>query len=257
MNGKLAKSGDTASERRFGYRDILDHLLSEIQGGRWPVGGAIVSEADLVNQFGTTRTTVRQALKELETLGYIKRRRGTRSILVSSEPSEDFVNSVRSIGELLQYSQRTKSKLLGVSNVQADQRLAQKLSVPAGGEWIRAEYLRNPLRGGLPIGYSEIYFDAAYKDIVDQLCDDRTIYSLLEDSHGAMFCRIEQEVQAAAADQRVAGILRVATGSPIMVVQTRFIAGSGVVAEVGLGYFPAGRFRFEMVLERSVGEKLD
>lgn len=256
MNDTATMLPASKGKKRFGYRDILDHLLSEIHGGRWQVGEAIVSEADLVNQFGTTRTTVRQALKEIETLGYIRRRRGTRSVLVSTDPSEDFVNSVRSIEEMLQYSRRTRSKLLKVSRVKADAKLAARLSEPVGSGWIKAEYLRNPLRGSLPIGYSEIYLSEAYGDIADGLTDDGTVYSLLQERYGGIIHKLDQEVQAAAADKHAADVLRVDKGSPILVVRTRFITGAGTTAEVGFGHFPAGRFRLEMVLERAPGEQL-
>lgn len=256
MNSSIANPLASAGKRRVGYRDIFDHLVQEIQRGRWEAGEPIVSEADLVDQFGTTRTTVRQALKELETLGYIKRRRGTRSVLISTAPAEDFVSSVRSIGEMLQYSQHTNSKLLGTEPVRADQRLAERIGARAGSEWLRVEYLRNPARGGLPIGYSEIFVAGAYAGIADELSDNCTIYSLLERQHGALICRVEQDIQAAAADKRAAELLRVAPGSPILMVETRFINGMGVPVEVGFGHFPAGRFRLEMVLERAAGEKL-
>lgn len=257
MNDTATMLQAKGGKKRFGYRDILDHLLGEIHGGRWQVGEPIVSEADLVSQFGTTRTTVRQALKEIETLGYIKRRRGTRSVLVSTDPSEDFVNSVRSIEEMLQYSRRTRSKLLKVSRVTADAKLAARLGEPAGTEWIKAEYLRNPLRGSLPLGYSEVFLSAAYADIADQLSDDRTVYSLLQETYGGIIHKLDQEVQATAAERHIAETLRVDKGSPIMVVRTRFITGAGTTAEVGFGHFPAGRFRLEMVLERAPGEHFE
>lgn len=257
MSSAEPKARKTKQATRIGYRDILDYMLSEIRRGRWEVGSAIISEADLVSRFGTTRTTVRQALKELETQGYIKRRRGTRSVLISLEPSADFVNSVRSIGELLQYSQRTSSKLIGTARVVAVDTLAERLGVASGREWLRVDYLRMPQRGGLPLGYSEIYVDSQYASVEADLVDDRTVYSRLEEKYGVAICRVEQDLQAAAADERVAALLKVAPGSPIMVVRTQFIDGAGAIVEVGMGHFPAGRFRFEMVLERSAADQLE
>jgi GntR family transcriptional regulator len=253
----ISTAQGNAGERRVGYRDILVFMLGEVHRGRWPVGSAIISEADLVDQFGTTRTTVRQALKELETLGYIKRRRGTRSILISTDPSNDFVNSVRSIGELLQYSQCTRSKLLGVERVTIDETLAEHLGGDPEGEWFHIEYLRTPLRGSLPIGYSEIYLDPRYGGIIDHLDDNRTVYSILEEEYGTLISRVEQEIQAVPADERSAQLLKVDIGSPIMLVRTRFITSTGVAVEVGLGHFPAGRFLFEMVLERTGADRLE
>ena len=59
------------------YLDLADTLRNRIAGGRiGRVGGALPSESDLVDEFGTSRVTVRRSLELLRTEGLVVSRRG-------------------------------------------------------------------------------------------------------------------------------------------------------------------------------------
>ncbi|MBM6577825.1 GntR family transcriptional regulator [Microvirga sp. SRT01] len=232
---------------------MAEALILDIKAGNWRIGDALPTEAELVQRFGASRSTVRESLRELAAMGYIKRRQGARSILVADDPTDSFVNSVQSIGELLQYSGRTRSTLLARSEVVATGDMARRLGVVAGSRWLRLDYLRTPMRGQLPLGLSEIYVDARHADALGTIDDSLTIYRQLEQRAGLVVRRVEQSIEASTATPAMAAPLRVAPGSPLLLVRTEFITSAGEVMEVGLGHFPAGRYRMEIMLQRSGG----
>ena len=238
----------------IGYREILSTLLEEIRDGTWKVGEPFVTEGELTKRFATTRTTVRQALQELATLGYIKRRRGSRSMLMTSDPSCDFVNSVRSISELLHYAHRTNSKLVNVEKGTAGKQLADRLDVEVGSAWTCIEIVRKPLHGGLPIGFSRIYCSGKFEGLEQHLGDSCIVYNILEVEYGVVFRRVKRQIEAMAASADVAARLKLKEGSPVLAIKTIFVEGGENVIEIGLAYFPANRFRLEMVLERGPGQ---
>ncbi|MDB5703830.1 MAG: GntR family transcriptional regulator [Sphingomonas bacterium] len=248
---------DVRSERGIGYRKITEALIGDIKAGRWTVAGQLPTEAELVERFGASRNTIRESLRELEVFGYIKRRRGTRSILLSTDPSDSFVNSVQSIGELLQYSRRTESRVISVEMVVATGALAERLGVKPDSQWLRVEILRMPIRGALPLGFSEIYVDGRYAGLADKMRAGGTVYRVLEDEIGVTFRRVEQVVEAAAATTPIAEYLKVPAGSPLLVVRTEFVTSAGEIAEIGFGHFPAGRYRMEIILERGPGGRAE
>jgi GntR family transcriptional regulator len=245
-----------AGERGMGYREISQTLIADIRAGTWAIGDQLPTEAELVDRFGASRNTVRESLRELDLYGYIRRRRGTRSILVAREPLS-FVNSARSIEELLQYSRHTRSRLLNTNVVIASPQLAEELEAQPGSDWLCIEMLRTSLRGDAPVGYSEIYVAGRYADIADDLSDDHTVYALLEKSHGLVFARVEQSIEAAIASRNVASRLGVEVGSSILRVRTVFVASTGEIVEIGFGHFPAGRYKMEIMLERAGKGRLD
>lgn len=58
------------------YTLIKQALMEGLRSGKYPVGGVIPSEFELMQQFGASRFTVRQALAELVNEGWLRREQG-------------------------------------------------------------------------------------------------------------------------------------------------------------------------------------
>lgn len=58
------------------YVIAANWLAEQIQAGRWPVGERLPSERDLSDMMQISRTSVRQALMALESIGILRSRRG-------------------------------------------------------------------------------------------------------------------------------------------------------------------------------------
>jgi GntR family transcriptional regulator of arabinose operon len=58
------------------YMQVRDVIYRRIVSGEYPAGSAIHSEPELVNIFGVSKMTIRQALTELEKEGLLYRRQG-------------------------------------------------------------------------------------------------------------------------------------------------------------------------------------
>lgn len=71
------------------YRIVSDAILKEIMDGRLGVGIQLPTEQKLADQFGVTRSTVREGIRVLEETGMVRRASGKR--LVVSHPSYDCV----------------------------------------------------------------------------------------------------------------------------------------------------------------------
>ncbi len=68
---------------------IRDRLLERITSGAWEPGARVPSERDLSEMFGVARTSVREAMQGLVSLGAIERR-GNRSYVVERLPDVHF-----------------------------------------------------------------------------------------------------------------------------------------------------------------------
>ncbi|MGW0898726.1 GntR family transcriptional regulator, partial [Streptomyces goshikiensis] len=58
------------------YEQIMRDLLTQIREGALPAGARLPSEAVLAETFGVSRGTVRRAVRELETAGYVRAQHG-------------------------------------------------------------------------------------------------------------------------------------------------------------------------------------
>jgi len=69
------------------YRQVSDQLLQRIVGGELRAGDALPIEADLSNQFAVHRSTVREALRQLEQEGLVQRS-GKKLLVTLPQPGE-------------------------------------------------------------------------------------------------------------------------------------------------------------------------
>lgn len=80
------------------HSKVSTHLEMEISGGKYPRGGRLPSENQLVKQFGVSRPTVARALRDLEVKGLIERRAGSGTYVSSNQQN---LNSTRVLGLLV------------------------------------------------------------------------------------------------------------------------------------------------------------
>lgn len=60
------------------YRQLTDAILRRILDGSLPAGSLLPTEAELCEQFGCNRSTVREGIRVLEQTGYLRREGGKR-----------------------------------------------------------------------------------------------------------------------------------------------------------------------------------
>jgi len=72
------------------YRKVADALAARITRRELAEGDRLPSELELARQFAVHRSTVREAMRELESAGLLRRERGSRLMMVS-RPARDTV----------------------------------------------------------------------------------------------------------------------------------------------------------------------
>jgi DNA-binding FadR family transcriptional regulator len=72
------------------YRKVADALLARIADQSLTPGERLPAETELARQFGVNRSTVREALRELESHGLVQRHRGSRRMMICV-PGHDVV----------------------------------------------------------------------------------------------------------------------------------------------------------------------
>ncbi len=68
---KIKRSGNL-------YEDVVKEIKVAILSGRYGSGAPLPSETQLAEQFGVSRPVVREALRYLQSSGFVEIRRGTK-----------------------------------------------------------------------------------------------------------------------------------------------------------------------------------
>ena len=91
---------ESRPKRSGGKRLVVRGLLAGLLKGEWQ-GGARLTEAEAVSRFGVSRTPVREALLELQGLGFVELRRNCGAVFLPFGPDElREIYAVRSLLEV-------------------------------------------------------------------------------------------------------------------------------------------------------------
>lgn len=244
----------TPSPDKVRHDTVAQELMQGIASGRYPVGSLLPTELELCERYGTSRHTVRVALKSLQELGLVSRRKNVGTRVESATASSGYVQSLASVEDLTQFGIAHLRRVRRIDEVVADLALAEELGCPGGMRWLRVSSLRlEGARGGTPIGWTDVYVDVAYAEVADlvRASPDTLISSLIESRYGRRIVRIRQDIEAVAMPAALAADLDVEPGSPALKVRRRYLDARGEAFEISLSFHPAGRFRFSMQLQRS------
>ncbi len=78
-----------------GYRRVASAIAARILDRSLRAGDWLPAELDLAEQFGVHRSTIREALRELESANLVARRRGTKRMVVTRPAPEQVADRVR------------------------------------------------------------------------------------------------------------------------------------------------------------------
>lgn len=138
------------------YIQIKEEILRKILSKEWPDGSQIPVEAEFCEMYGASRITVRKALEELQAAGYLEKQQG-RGTFVRCKPVEQRLYKFYSFSEELRKKGHLEQAIVKeFSRIQADEALAEKLSIQPGEMVYRVLRLRRIETGPYAIEKSYI-----------------------------------------------------------------------------------------------------
>lgn len=117
---------------------VASAIRDDIERAGWQVGSVLGSESELIERYGVSRSTLREAIRMLERHNAVRTKRGPGGGLVVAEP--DGVGVVRAAEISLEYESTTSLDLLEVRSAleMTSVRLAAERCTDAAAEKLRA-----------------------------------------------------------------------------------------------------------------------
>ena len=142
------------------YKQVKDRLLELLSDGTVPPMGKLASERELVERYGVSRITIRQAMRELVTEGHLRSHPGKGFYSTGRSTAQAFeLELLRSFtATALRHGLAPGARLISGEMVPADEKLAVSLQVRVGERLVALRRLR--LLDDQPVAIAEDWIDA-------------------------------------------------------------------------------------------------
>jgi len=201
------------------YRAVKRSLLRAIEGGRFPAGGSLPSEAELAASFGVSIGTLRHAVDELVAEHILVRRQG-RGTFVALHNADRFLFQFFHVERSDGLREIPQVELVSFERVRADEEPAQALGLKPGEPVIQVD--NRLLLQGRAVIHDRITLPALlFKGLSEKRLRERrsTIYHLYQTEFGITVTRALERARAVPADRLAARILGLPQGAPVMQVR--------------------------------------
>lgn len=165
-------------EQDFRYLKLCDTLEELIENGTYGVGSKLPSERELCHEYGLSRTTVRQALLELSSKGYIKSVQG-KGTYISKPPIEQELLTIYSFDDdMRRLGKNPQTEVLDFLSTEATEKMADMFGIPVGAGVYRVIRLRSA--DGEPMlletNYLPVY---RFEGLCEEAIKSQSLYSML------------------------------------------------------------------------------
>jgi GntR family transcriptional regulator len=237
--------------RQFPKYYVVKGHLSEMLAQLAP-GEPLLPERVLAVKFSTSRTTIRQALRELTIEGRLLRMQGRGTFAAVPKMAQplqltSYTEDMRRRGLV------SRSQLLSVGYVAADEELGWRLDVRPRARILRIERLR--IANDEPMAIETTHLvSARFPGLARRLGDSVSLYELLATEYGVTLVEAEETIETVPARPKEAELLNTTVGYPMLLLSRHSRDGSGRPAEYVRSFYRGDRYKFVAHLRRPEGQ---
>ncbi|GER67440.1 GntR family transcriptional regulator [Weizmannia acidilactici] len=226
------------------YFQIQELIRKKIGQGEWKTGEAIPSERVLSETFEVSRMTVRQAVQGLVDEGILTRKRGSGTF-VSEQKVEQPLDGRMSFTRLMEErGMKASSKIVTFMEREAAPHEMEALKLRTPANILHIERIR--YGDDIPIVFETIATPAAMAEGLTEEELNHSFYQFLERKKGLRLGKGSQTIEAVAASARLAKLLKVDPGSPVLSIERVTALADGTPFEYVKAQYAGSRFKFYM-----------
>jgi GntR family transcriptional regulator len=232
------------------YAKISRILKEEIASGFYKVGDLLPSEEELERRFGASRTTIRNALGELEREGLVLRRRGKGTIVQEPKAAQN-MNVISSFTETLrEKGVQVGTGIVTIELIPAPPRVLAALGLEKGEKVYLVQ--RTRLANGVPIAFMTNYLLARVVPGLEgkkEALREVGLYQLLEEEYGLVLKRAVETIEAYLSGSLEADILQIPEKVPLFHTVRITYLEDGTPFEMVISIIRADKYEYRVYLE--------
>jgi len=231
------------------YYQLKQRVRNEIERGVYRSGDRLPSETEMIQRYGVSRITVRQALSELESEGIVVRRHGRGSYVAERNIEQDLVRLTDFVEDMEVAGLAPSSQVLSFKREAATTGSANALGVAVGEDVLRIDRLR--LADERPIAYDITWLPLRFGLLLSEAeLRHSTIYHILETRYNIPVEMGVFHITASVASAEQAHLLHVALGTGLLLIRRVSYTTGDVPIYVQDRYYRTDRVSYRATLRR-------
>lgn len=246
-----AGTNNNEPTRQFPKYYVVKGHLSEMLAQLTP-GEPLLPERALAVKFSTSRTTIRQALRELTIEGRLLRMQGRGTFAAVPKMAQplqltSYTEDMRRRGLV------SRSQLLSVGYVSADEELAWRLDARPRARILRIERIR--IANDEPMALETTHLvSARFPGLARRLGNSVSLYELLANEYNVSLVEAEETIETVPARPKEAELLNTTVGDPMLLLSRHSRDSSGRPVEYVRSFYRGDRYKFVAHLSRPEGQ---
>lgn len=236
--------------RRNNFVDeLVDTLTNAIQNGTYRAGEQLPSVEKLAEELGAGRTTIREALRVLQTRGVVEIIHGAGTF-VRHKPITLVTGQILSFTEMVRERGMSPSSIiLQRETVTADADNALRLNVQPGDSLNFLRRLR--FADDVPVSVeTSVMSQQLFPNLFDHEWTPQTsLYDLLRENYAVRTQYSEQTVRAVPAGRTESQLLQIDFKSPVLLVENLTFDAHGTPIEFGRSIYSSTRFEYRVTVK--------
>lgn len=231
------------------HTQIREALRRRILDGTYAPHSQVPSEAQMMEAFGVSRITIRQALGDLQKEGLIFKVAGKGSFVAKPKAFQN-LSRLQGFGEAMAPAgYETFSQVLSARQVSAEAVVAQRLHLKPGSAVFEIQRLRYLNRE--PISVDVSYFPLAIgRRLEREDLAARDIFVILENDYGLHLTHADVSIEAISANETLSRQLRTPEDAPLLRIERLTYADEQPVDFEYL-YYRGDAFQYRLRIDRT------
>jgi DNA-binding GntR family transcriptional regulator len=235
------------------YARLRGLLRAAIERGEYDAGRALPTEVRLMEMFGVSRHTVRQAIHELAIEGLVRKVQGSGTFATGAHHGK-YVRAIGNVSDLMVLGVDTTLRLVEplreTRNDYAATRLGEVDDTVVAMTVVR---YRHDLPLGIATSFLPMWVGTQIAPLSPAVDHHVTVIELVQRAIGRDVVDAEQEVTAVEACAELALRLKVAEGSPLLRIERLYHLETGEAVEFAISHYRPDRYSYRISLRGTSG----
>ncbi len=234
------------------HYQLTNVLREDIQSGEWNIGNLFPTDREIMEKYNVSATTVRRAIMQLVSEGWLERKRGKGTFIVKEPLKEDLLQLTGFFEEMYNQGLQPSADINSRGLIEVTDTLLRQFSllgVFTSKQMVLLEKVHKV--NDKPLFYVQSFWLPEYGErLLEWNITSRGTYDIAAKELGVYLTKADEIIRAGLASAREANFLHIKKGYPVLIMD-RLVFNGDKPVEFSYNVCPADRYQYHVVRLRS------